>query len=155
MRLFFRQATRRIAAVTIGAAEHDMLGFVHWLDAFVTFQTANAFCVRFGLRLIDPGALGERRTRDCRFCDRNGRWRAVAGSCFLRDCRARYTKEQQQKTFNAQRPTLNVQLWSSRPHFEFFSAVRMLAEKILINSSVSLRSAVIRFSGSNSRRAIK
>ena len=63
MRLFFRQAARRIATVTIGAAEHDVRGFVHRLDAGVALQAADAFRVRLAWRLIDPIAS---RTR-CAF----------------------------------------------------------------------------------------
>ena len=49
MRLLFRQAARRIAAVTIGAAEHDVLrGLVHRLDAAGGIDAADAF--RVGLR---------------------------------------------------------------------------------------------------------
>ena len=51
----FVQAARRIAAMTIGAAEHDIvIGLMHRLDAVMTLETADAFRVGLGLGLIDP-----------------------------------------------------------------------------------------------------
>ena len=50
MRLLFRQAARRIAAMTIGAAEHDMRGRVHRLDAVDGIE-----CSRRFLRRLAPG----------------------------------------------------------------------------------------------------
>ena len=47
VRLLFRQAARGIAAVAIGAAEHDMLGLVHRLDALMALQAADAFGIGF------------------------------------------------------------------------------------------------------------
>ena len=38
-------------------------------------------------------------------------------------------RKKKKKTSNVQRPTFNVQRKRARTHFEFFSAVRMLAEK--------------------------
>ena len=46
--LLFRQAAGRIAAMAIGAAEHDIRGGMHRLDAIVALIAAGAFCV--GLR---------------------------------------------------------------------------------------------------------
>ena len=55
MGLLFFQMPSRISAMTIGATEHDVLfGFVHRLDALMTFHAADAFPVGFGLSLIDP-----------------------------------------------------------------------------------------------------
>ena len=54
VRLLFRQAARGIAAVAIGAAEHDVGGLVHRLDAVVALIAADALRVGLRLRLIDP-----------------------------------------------------------------------------------------------------
>jgi hypothetical protein len=76
--LFFRQATRWIAAVAIGAPEHDVFGFVHWLDALMALQTADALCIGLGLRLIDPISRRQSCACDCRPLNGNRSRRAVA-----------------------------------------------------------------------------
>src|SRR6266576_98323 len=55
MSLLGFEMTRRIAAVTVRATEnHILFGFMHRLDALMTFQAANAFRISLGLGLIDP-----------------------------------------------------------------------------------------------------
>ena len=72
VRLLFRQAARRIAAVAIGAAEHDVRRRVHRLDAGVALIAADAFRVGLRLGLVDPVALrgsggtGDRERRERR-----------------------------------------------------------------------------------------
>src|SRR5438046_10599127 len=79
VRLLFRQASRGMSPVTIGAAEHDILfGLVHRLDALMALQTTDTLSVRLHLRLIDPISRRQRRARDCRSCSRNRRRRTVA-----------------------------------------------------------------------------
>ncbi len=125
VRLLFLEAASGIAAVTIGAPEHDvLLRFVHWLDALMTLQTADTFCVRFGLGLIDPIVRRQSRPCDCRSFNRNGGWWAVAGCNLLCNCRTRDAKKDEQKTFNAQRPTFNAQRKRARFHFESGSSSR-------------------------------
>ena len=53
MRFLLREARSGIAAVAIDAAEHDVRGLVHFLDAAVAFETAPAFGVRLRESLID------------------------------------------------------------------------------------------------------
>ena len=79
MRLLFRQAARRIAAMTIDAAKHDVLGFVHRLDALMALQTANALGVCFALGLIDPVPRRQSCAFDDWFLNRDRSRRSVAG----------------------------------------------------------------------------
>src|SRR5947208_17035154 len=51
------------------------------------------------------------------------------------------TRHLRKKTPTAQRPTPNVELGRAAHHLAFFSAVLILATKIRINSSTSLRHA--------------
>ena len=112
VRLLFRQAARGIAAVAIGAAEHDVRGLVHRLDAVVALVAADAFRVGLSLGLIDPvllregGGLGD---GDFRW---DGGGRAVAGGWFWglgEEGRRREEEEEEKETSNVQRPTSNVQ----------------------------------------------
>src|SRR5690606_33981489 len=48
-----------VAAVAIDAAEHDVGGGVHVLDALVALDATGAFAVGLGVRLVDPIGLGE------------------------------------------------------------------------------------------------
>jgi len=79
MRLFLGQAARGIAAMAIGAAKHDVLGFVHRLDALVALQTANALGVSFASRLVDPVPWRQSCAHDCRPLNRNRNRRAITG----------------------------------------------------------------------------
>jgi hypothetical protein len=56
MRFALREAGGGIAAVTIHAAEHDILADMHGrvLDAFMAFNAAQAFVYGLLARLIDP-----------------------------------------------------------------------------------------------------
>jgi len=156
VRLFFLEFARRISTVAIGATEyHILLGFMHRLHAPVAFQATDTFCVRLGPRLVNPIARRQcHRSCHRRFDGDRGR-RAVAGrSQFLCNEWARDAEEQKQRTFNVQRPASNAQLESAGPHFAFLSAVRMLAEKILISSSVSISRGRTLFMGISSSRAI-
>src|SRR5215467_1650340 len=47
MRLFFGQTARGIPTVTVGAAEYDVLGFVHRLNTLMALQASNTLTIRF------------------------------------------------------------------------------------------------------------
>src|SRR5260370_9976197 len=103
MRLLLFQMPRRVSAMTIGATEHDILfRFVHRLDALVTFQTTNAFSVRFRLGLIDPVSRRQCCARDCRSWHGNRCGRTVA---FLRSTKSQTPKPKEAPTSNNQRTT--------------------------------------------------
>src|ERR1700730_7260806 len=75
---------RGISAVTIGAAEHDVLfRFVHRFDALMTLQTTDAFRAGLSLGLIDPIARRQCCASGCRSFDRNRSRRTVAGCLLL------------------------------------------------------------------------
>ena len=141
--------------MAIDATEHDVGGGMHRLDTPVALIASGTFRIGLRLRLIDQVAGRDRRwTGDRCFRWNGGRW-TVTGGGILRDGQSRGEKEETQKTFNVQRPTFNVQWKSVRTHFLFFSAVRILAEKILISSSVSRRSRRTRFAERSSTRATR
>jgi len=120
--------------MAISAAKHDVLGFVHRLDALMTLQTANALGVSFALRLIDPVP----RRQNCACSDRslngNGSRRSVTGGCFLLGEHRPRDEKKNKKTLNAEHRTLNVELISLLFHVSFLAAVRMPATKILCDS---------------------
>src|ERR1700732_1446865 len=133
----------------------------------MTLQTTDAFRVGLRLGLIDPITRRQCCANGCRSFDRNRSRRTVGGRGRLgeNECRGKQQKQTsnvqrptlnskwKKKTPNPQLPTLNVQLWSPGRHLAFLSAVRMLAAKILISSSVSMSSGRTRFVGISSTRA--
>lgn len=120
--------------MAISAAKHDVLGFVHRLDAVMTLQTANALGVSFALRLIDPVPRRQGCARGHRSLNGNGSRRSVTGGCFLLGEHRPRDEKKNKKTLNAEHRTPNVELISLLFHVSFLSAVRMLATKILCDS---------------------
>jgi hypothetical protein len=59
MRFALCQAGRGVAAMAIGAAEHDIFRNVHRFNAGVAFEAAAAFAIGFGLCLVDSVSRGE------------------------------------------------------------------------------------------------
>ena len=53
VRLLFRQAARRVAAVAIRATKDHVRCLVHWFHAVVALNAPGTFRVGGGLRLID------------------------------------------------------------------------------------------------------
>ena len=112
VRLLFRQAARRIAAVAIGAAEHHVRGLMHRLDA-----RRGTGCSPRSSRRPMPGFDRSSLLRTGRrFGEEKCRWksggRAVAGGGWIGVLgeEGDGEEEEEKETSNVQRPTSNVQL---------------------------------------------
>ena len=109
MSLLFFQTESRIAAMAIGAAEHDVGCLMHRLDAFVALIAADAFGIGLSLRLVDPVLRWSRHG----LCDREilgqgDGWAVAGGGRFvLREKVGRYECKEE-VTSNVERPTFNV-----------------------------------------------
>jgi hypothetical protein len=79
VRFALGEARRGIAAVAIGAAEHDVRRSVHRFAAGMALQTTPALAVGFLLRLINPVPFRQRMGSFARQVFRNGNFRAGAG----------------------------------------------------------------------------
>ena len=65
--------------MAIGAAKHDVLRFVHRLDAFVALQCSRRFWRPLRAWVWSIQLRGGKATRATVGCDRNGNRRAVSG----------------------------------------------------------------------------
>jgi hypothetical protein len=81
--------------MTVGAAEHDMRGFMHRFYALMTLQTAETLRVRLRLRLIYPIAPWSRNSVRHRPGARHRGRRSKSLLWLLRDCKMCHLVEEQ------------------------------------------------------------